>query len=357
MRHAMIMAGGSGTRLWPLSRRARPKQLVALVEGNSLLAIAFDRLGQVVPEANRWVCTSEAHRSTVLESLSSLDSAHVLGEPCPRDTVNAVGFTAAVLHAMDPGAVFAVLTADHLITPVEQFAACLDKGFSLVEDDASRMVTFGITPTHAATGYGYVELGEPIDGTGSIVKRFVEKPDAATAQTYLTAGNFKWNSGMFIFSAAGVLDALDRLLPEAAAGLRRIGAAWTGDNPQQVLEEVYPTLPKISVDYAIMEPASTDDEIDVCCVPMDIDWLDVGSWEAAAQTISPDAHGNRTTGTAVHLDGRNNVVHSDDPDHLVATIGCSDLIIVKAGNTTLVCPRDRAEQVKALVEEVPDKWR
>jgi mannose-1-phosphate guanylyltransferase len=281
----------------------------------------------------------------------------VLGEPCARDTVNAVGFTAAVLLNLDPDSVFAVLTADHLITPVDRFGACLNEGFSLVEADPTRMVTFGITPTHAATGYGYVELGDAINEHASTVERFVEKPDADTAASYIAAGNFKWNSGMFVFSAAGFMDALARYAPETAAGLQRIGEAWNGSQRGDVLREVYPTLGKISVDYAVMEPASADPSVTVCCVPMDVQWLDVGSWEAAAETVDPDPDGNRTSGRAVHLDSTNTFVYCDDQDHLIATIGCEDLIIVKAGNVTLVCPRSATQQVKALVDLMPDDRR
>ena len=357
MRHAMIMAGGSGTRLWPLSRHARPKQLVPLIDGKSLLSIAFTRLDGLVPDDNRWVCTNASHAQAVQDAVQGMSAERLLGEPCPRDTVNAVGFTAAVLESIDPGAVFAVLTADHLITPLETFAACLDAGFALVEANASRMVTFGITPTHAATGYGYVELSDAIDDTASLVKRFVEKPDADTAQQYLNAGNFKWNSGMFIFSASGFMAALRRFLPDAAAGLDRIGAAWQTSERMDVLQHVYPELPKISVDYAVMEKASHDEHIDVCCVPMDVDWLDVGSWEAAAQTVTPDADGNRTAGNAVLMNSTGTFVHSDDPEHLIAVMGCTDLVIVKAGAITLVCPASEAQHVKALVESLPEQWR
>jgi mannose-1-phosphate guanylyltransferase len=353
----MIMAGGSGTRLWPLSRKARPKQLVPLIDGKSLLSIAFTRLDGLVPDDNRWVCTNAAHAQAVLDAVQGMSADRLLGEPCPRDTVNAVGFTAAVLEAIDPGAVFAVLTADHLITPLKTFTACLDAGFALVEADTSRMVTFGITPTHAATGYGYVELGDAIDDTAAHVRRFVEKPDADTAQQYLDAGNFKWNSGMFIFSAAGFLAALRRFLPEAADGLDRIGAAWNTDQRMDVLQQVYPDLPRISVDYAVMEPASKDDDIDVCCVPMNVDWLDVGSWEAAAHTVDPDDDGNRLSGTTIAHNSTGTFVHSDDSEHLVAVMGCKDMVVVRAGAITLVCPASEAQHVKALVEALPEQWK
>lgn len=357
MRHAMIMAGGSGTRLWPMSRQARPKQLVPLVEGRSLLSIAFDRLEGIVPNANRWVCTNVAHAQAVHEAVPAMDQAQLLGEPCPRDTVNAVGFTAAALAAMDPDAVFAVLTADHLITPVDTFATCLDEGMRLVEDDPNRIVTFGITPTHPATGFGYVEQGEPISGTATHVRQFVEKPDGATAQQYLDKGTFAWNSGMFVFSAKGFLTALEQFQPEAHAGAMKIHEAWNTPARQAVLDTVYPTLPKISVDYAVMEPASHSEEFTVCCVPMDVHWLDVGAWEAAADLLDADAQGNRATGTVVQHDSTNTTVFNDQPDRMVATIGCDDMIVVQAGNVTLVCPRERSQDVKALVEGLPEHWQ
>jgi mannose-1-phosphate guanylyltransferase len=333
--------------------------MVPLVQGKSLLWHAARRLDGLVPASQQWICTGESHRSLILDDLPQLDDAQIIGEPCPRDTVNAVALTAAVLHQTDPEAVFAVLTADHLITPQDRFASCIETGFALVDENPDRMVTFGIEPTFAATGFGYVELGEPIEAHPPARRtvRFVEKPDEATAEGYLASGRFKWNSGMFVYSAAGFLDALDRFAPESAAGMREIGAAWGTPDRAAVLERVYPTLPKISVDYAIMEPASQDDRIEVCTVPMDVDWLDVGSWTAAGETMDPDADGNRAFGPARHLDSRGIVSVSEDDAHLITTIGCEDLVIVHTPKATLVCPADRVQDVKALHGLLDEEWR
>ena len=246
----MIMAGGSGTRLWPMSRLDRPKQLVPLVSGRSLLGISSDRLENVVDLDRRWICTGERFRDQVRDAVPGISDDRILGEPCGRDTLNAVGLTAAVLAAHDPEAIFAVLTADHLIEPQDVFADRLDRGFRLVEDDPTRFVTFSITPTHPATGFGYVEQGEPIEGHPEcyLASRFVEKPDRETAETYLARGTFGWNSGMFIFHAATVLETIGRYEPATKEGLDRIAAAWNTPERRTVLEAVYPELKKITTE-------------------------------------------------------------------------------------------------------------
>ncbi|MCH2142575.1 MAG: mannose-1-phosphate guanylyltransferase [Phycisphaerales bacterium] len=359
MHHAMIMAGGSGTRLWPMSHGGRPKQMVPLVQGQSLLWHAATRLEGLVPPKQQWICTGEQHRDLILADLPNFDGAHLIGEPCPRDTVNAVALTAAVLQLQDPDAVFAVLTADHLITPQDRFAQCIQQGLALVSESPNRMVTFGIEPTYPATGFGYVELDTPIAGHEPACRtaRFVEKPSESVAAEYLATGRYKWNSGMFVFSASGFLQALEWFLPESAAGMATIAAAWNSDKRMEVLGEVYPTLPKVSVDYAIMEPASTDDRIDVCTVPMDVQWLDVGSWTAAGETIEPDPQQNRSFGPATHLDSKRVISVSDDPAHLIATLGCEDLVIVHTAKATLVCHADQVQRVKALHEMIDEPWR
>ena len=312
-----------------------------------------------MPSAQQWICTGEQHRSLILDDLTGFHGDRLIGEPCPRDTVNAVALTAAVLSQDDPDAVFAVLTADHLITPQSTFSECLHTGFALVEASSNRMVTFGIEPTFAATGFGYVELGAVIEGHAPARRtvRFVEKPDEATAKEYIEAGTFKWNSGMFVFSASGFLEALARFAPESAAGMQTIASAWNGPNRMDVLNEVYPTLPKISVDYAIMEPASQDSEFDVCTVPMDVEWLDVGSWSAAGETMASDDHGNRAFGAAQHLDSSNVITVSEHPDHLIATVGCHDLVVVHTEKATLVCPVDQVQRVKELHGLIDEDWQ
>ena len=255
------------------------------------------------------------------------------------------------------GSAFAA--ADHVITPQNAFAHCLKTGFDLVQEDASRMVTFGIEPTYPATGYGYVELDAPIEGHAPACRtaQFVEKPDEETAQRYLDSGRFKWNSGMFVFSATGFLKRLAIDVPSSAQPIADIGDAWNTPDRSRVLEEAFPGLEKISVDYAVMDPASRDDAVEVCTVPMDVEWLDVGSWTAAGETMAADASGNRSFGPSAHLDSTNCITVSEDAEHIVATIGCEDLVIVHTPRATLVCPRSEVERVKALHGTIDEAWR
>lgn len=358
-RHAVVMAGGSGTRLWPMSRAARPKQLLPMKDGHSLLKLAYERLEGVVPAARRFICASRAHEMPIRAELPQLPAAGFLGEPMGRDTLNAVGLAATAIAAGDPDGVMAVLTADHLIEPVGILRERMVEAFSLVEQDRRRLVTFGITPTYPATGFGYVESGDPVPGAAHarIARRFAEKPSLETAQSFLAAGTYSWNSGMFVFSARTVLEAIAAYQPECAAGLARIGAAWGTRDADRTLDEVYPTLPRISVDRALMEPASADPAYSLCVVPLPVQWLDIGSWPAFSSTLEPDAAGNRTNARAVHIDSRGVTCVSDDPSHVIATIGCDGLVVVRTRDATLVCPAALAERVKEIAGLVPPDVR
>lgn len=359
MRQSVIIAGGSGTRLWPMSRAARPKQLLPLILQDgarlSLLQLAAARLEGVVPPEGRYVCAAESMREAILAAIPTLAPERFLGEPMGRDTVNAVGLAATVLAQRDPEAVFAVFTADHLIEPQGAFARCIDIGFRLVEQDRHRLVTFSIVPTFPATGYGYVERAEPIPGIAGAYRaaRFVEKPDRATAEGYLASGRFGWNSGMFVFSARTVLESLRRFKPECAAGLDAIAAEWATSRRAATLARVYPTLPRTSIDFALMEPAAKDPDLAVCTVPMDVRWKDVGSWPSYGETLPPDLQGNRANCPVVHLGSRDVLAVSDDPSHTIATIGLDGVIVVRTRDATLVCRAADAERVKDMAGAAP----
>jgi len=362
VQHAVIMAGGSGTRLWPLSRAVRPKQLLDVVAdpagggAHSLLAEAFTRLQAVLPVDRIWVCTAARYADAVRAALPELRADRLVLEPVARDTANAVGLAAALVADVDPDAELAVVSADHVIRPVERFAAALRTAYAVLAVRPRALVTLGVTPTSPATGFGYVQKGTATEVPGaSEAASFREKPDRATAEQYLASGEYVWNSGMFVWRAQTVLDALAEHLPESARGLQRILAAPAGPQRDAVLAEVFPALPKISVDYAVLEPAAAEPGR-VAVVDLDVDWLDVGSWPALANTLTPDDAGNATRGLTLLLDSSGNVVLSDDPDHLVALVGVHDSVVVHTADVTMVCPVSDAERVKALLGAAEERF-
>ncbi len=352
MRYAVINAGGSGTRLWPLSRGGRPKQLLSVGGGKSLLRLAYERLLGLVDPANIYVCAGEAHREAVLEHLTELPRANVIGEPIGRDTAAAIGLASALLHEQDPDAVVAFVTSDHVIEPVASFQAALRTGFEAAEAAPATLVTFGIPASYPHTGLGYIERGDEVAPGVFAVDSFREKPDAETAASYVANGGYLWNAGTFVWRAATLLSGLDRYLPQTGAGVRAIAAAWSGPSRDVVLKETYESLRKISIDYAVTEPAARDSVVVV--VPMSVDWLDVGSWPTLASTLSSDDAQNAYDGVTVLVDSEGNIVVNDDPTHLVATVGLHEMIIVHTRDVTMVCPKSCAERVKELVARVQE---
>jgi mannose-1-phosphate guanylyltransferase len=360
MQYGVIMAGGAGTRLWPLSRANRPKQLLNVIRGKSLLQLSYERLRGMLPAAQIFVCTGAVHRDLVLQNLPELPSDNLLGEPTGRDTANAVGFPAAVLLERDKDAVFCVTTADHVIEPVEKFQAAIKTGFDVTAKHPQALVTFGIVPNFGHTGLGYVQRGEALAGFNGAFKviAFKEKPDKPTADRYVESGRYYWNSGMFVWRADTVLGELAAHLPEAYSGLKKIGKAWNTHERMSVLNMIYPTLPKISIDYAVMEPSSQGKgKASVAVVEMPVQWTDVGSWPNLAETLGVDEHENATDAkTSVFIDSDDNIVISSDPEHLISTIGVSDMIIVHTKDATMICPKREAQRVKELVGKVKEKY-
>lgn len=347
MRHAVIMAGGSGTRLWPLSRRKHPKQLLRIFEGKSLLRRSFERLDGQLDASQIYVITGKDYIPAVAEELPELPADNLMGEPCPRDTANAVGLAAHLLALKDPQGTMAVFTADHIIKPVDVFRETVRKGFEAAERYRDALITFGIKPKIPHTGYGYVHRGRRLDEHTYEIQEFKEKPDLATAQRYVASGEYYWNSGMFVWRLPTIVEQFRRHQPRIDAGLREVAADFHNESKADAVLKRFSSLTRISIDFAVMEKADR-----IATVEMPCDWLDVGSWASLEDVFTPDDAGNtRAAPNLITLDAAGNVFVSET-DHLIAAIGVEDLIIIHADDATLVCRKQDAQRIKQLVEQV-----
>ncbi|MBK8914578.1 MAG: mannose-1-phosphate guanylyltransferase [Phycisphaerales bacterium] len=351
MRHAVIMAGGAGTRLWPLSRRNRPKQFMRLFEGASLLQLARRRLQRCFDPAQTWVITSAAYVDLVAAELPDLPRENLIGEPMGRDTANAVGLAAALIAERDPDATMAVFTADHILTPQDAFESALRSGLAAAEAHPNSLVTFGVTPTAPHTGYGYVRMGPGVSPGVRRCAGFREKPTLEVAQQYLAGGEYLWNSGMFAWRVGAILAELGAHLPENFATLRDLARRWSAVNGTEELTAAFGGLRKISIDFGVMERAA-----DVLIVEMSCRWLDVGSWGAIASQHAPDGAGNVCIGAVgLSINGGNNIVVSET-GHLVATLGVSGLIVVQTPDATLICRREDEQLIRDLTTQVGERF-
>jgi mannose-1-phosphate guanylyltransferase len=344
--HAVIMAGGSGTRFWPASRADRPKQFLPISAARSMIAETYARLEGLVSPERVLVVTAEGQAELVRECLPALPPENLLAEPEARNTSACIALASFEVERRDPLAVQLVLAADHVIEPVQDFRATV-RAAARAAADGAHLITLGVRPDHPATGYGYLKVGDQVDTVEGQpvfeVSRFVEKPDRATAESFLRAGRFYWNSGMFVWRTDAILDAFLRLMPEVHAGLR--------DAPTRAaLAAAYRGLPSVPVDKGIMERASN-----VRMLPIDYRWNDVGSWSALTGVLARDAAGNwpALSGGArlIAEDAEGCVAYAEGPE-LIALLGVRDLVVVRSGNATLVAPRERAEEVKRLVERL-----
>jgi mannose-1-phosphate guanylyltransferase len=347
---AVIMAGGVGARFWPASRKARPKQLLDLAGGGTtMIAATLARIAPAIPADRVLVVTGRVTAAAVRAALPAVPPANVLAEPVGRNTAPCIGWAALHARRRDPAAVLAVLPSDHLIGKPAAFLAALRTAVAAAREGA--LVTCGVAPDRPETGFGYVELGEPVADGVRRVARFVEKPDLETAKGYLASGRFVWNSGMFFFSAARVLDEIARQMPELARGLEAIDAGIAAGDEAAVVERVFPTLPAQSIDYGVMERAAG-----IACVPAEIGWSDLGSWAAAHDHSAKDAAGNAFGADVVAVGSRGCLVRAPR-ERLVALVGVEDLVVVDTGDALLVCRKDRAQDVKPVLDELKRRGR
>jgi len=349
MEHAVVMAGGSGTRFWPESRACRSKQFLDLTGSGPMIRETLLRLFPVVPPEQVWVVAGRKDAPHLSPRALGIPGANVLLEPQGKNTAPAVAYAVACIARRDPDAVVLAAPADHAIGNVPRFRAVIRKGLRLARE-TGRFVTLGVPPTHPATGYGYIERGKPFPGRvkGAFeVARFTEKPDLVTARRFLRTGRFDWNSGLFLFRADLFADRLARFLPEID---REIGKAFRGGRKgfDRRLRDAYRRMPSISVDYGILEK-----EKGILVLPANVGWSDLGTWRSLHEFLGSRG-GNLVFGDVVLADCRDTFVRTDGG--VVAVLGMDGVVVVRSGDAVLVCPRSRSEEVKRLAEEVRRRY-
>lgn len=355
MNFVVIMAGGSGQRLWPLSRKDRPKQVLRLMQNQTLLGQCYSRLRPCFEPEQIFVLTNAAYVDLVCKALPDLPRNHIIAEPLVRDTAAAIGLAATVLTAEDPEAQMAVVTADHVIEPGEVLLDVLQGALVYVSEHEETLVTFGVKPTFPATQYGYLQCKDTVDTAAGHpvyqVMAFKEKPSQEVAQQYLEAGDVLWNSGMFVWKAKAILGYLARFLPGAMGPLQTIGAAWGTEQWQTVVEEYFGEIPKISIDFAVMEKAGQ-----VIALPLPCHWLDLGAFTSLEGIYAPDEQGNIVVAQSAQLmDTRSSIVVTEDEGHLIATIGLDGMLVVHSQDATLVCPVEELDRLKELLGNLESK--
>ncbi len=341
--NGLILAGGVGSRFWPVSRRRRPKQLLDLLGGGSLLSVTARRIEPLCGPDGIWVCTTEELAPAVATELPELAASRILGEPSGRNTAPAIGWAVRSMPEEVREGVIAVFPSDHWVADEEAFREVLRRGAAAVEGGAFDVVTVGVAPAWAETGYGYLELAAPpAEGGVERVERFTEKPGPETAARFKASGRHFWNAGIFLFRGRVLLELYARHLPELAAGLERL-AAKHGDAERR--RALYADLESVSIDYGLMEKLSA-----IGCVVADCGWNDLGSWASLAEALPADGDGNRTVGDTVAVDARDNLLFADGGT--VAAIGVEGLAVVRTGDAVLVVPRERAQDVRRIVDRL-----
>lgn len=348
--YAVIMAGGVGTRLWPRSRMATPKQFLDLLGPRTMLQETVARIEPLIPLARVIVVVSQEHAQAVQNQVPDLPPENILAEPGPRGTAPCIGLAAAILYLRDPAAVMAVFPADHCISDAAGFREAIRAAAQVAEDDY--LVTLGITPDHPHTGYGYIQRGASLGQVRGLpvfqVQRFTEKPDRATAQAFLDSGDYYWNGGIFVWRVTTILGEMAHLLPSLYTELEQVMQAWGSPRRAEVLAAAWERVPRTTIDYGIMEKASR-----VAVVPVDVGWDDVGNWATLSRLVENDAAGN-----AVHGPGRPLLMDTTgtyiytSAGRLVVALGLDGLVVIDTPDALLICPKDRAQEVRDVVDQL-----
>ena len=346
---AVIMAGGRGERFWPKSRNNRPKQFLSLTsDGETMIQKTVKRLSPLVSAEDIFIVTNAAYADLVNDQLPDVPRENILCEPCARNTAPCIAFAAAIIQKKYGDAMMLVLPSDHLIGYENIYIKTLQTAIRTAEE-GNNLVTIGITPAYPETGYGYINFGKEA-GDAYEVERFVEKPDLPTAKKYLATGKYLWNSGMFVWKASTILEKFAELLPDIYACLTTIGDAMNTPDEDRVIQEVYPVIPKISIDYGILERSD-----DVLVLSGDFGWNDVGSWDMMKVIYDEDAEGNILVGDHVNIDTTNTISFSSGK--MIATIGVDNLVVVETEDAILVCDKNRVQDVKKVVDTLNEQGR
>ncbi len=355
MLHAIVLAGGSGTRFWPASRRLQPKQLLAIgpSASESLIAATVRRIEPLCGLEHIHIATGEHLLGATRQALPALPAANFYGEPLARNTAPCIAWVTALIARRDPDALVMVLPSDQHVTDEDAYRRALETALRAAQ--SGEVATIGVTPTRPETGYGYIELGEQLDEEVYVARRFVEKPHRQLAEQYLSQGGFVWNAGMFFFRATVMLEALERHLPELSRPLERLAAAVGSEAEPELTQQLFASAPSVSIDYGVLEKLEA-----LRVVPASFGWSDLGSWESAWQLSELDADGNAGPSGTVFVDAHRNLVQDlrAAPDRrVIALVGVDDLVVVETEDALLVMPRDRAQDVRAVVEELKARRR
>ncbi|RIK70206.1 MAG: mannose-1-phosphate guanylyltransferase [Planctomycetota bacterium] len=351
MLHAVIMAGGAGTRFWPASRANMPKQLLALVGKQTMLRQTVDRLGDLVAPQHTLIVTNERLLPTIREQAPELPDSSLVGEPCKRDTAPCIGLAAMLVSRHDRDATMAVLPADHVIRSGSRFRDAVRQAVGMVDRQPNLIVTFGIRPNYPAEIFGYIQRGARLDvhdeaGPAFVVRRFREKPDIATATEYVASGDYYWNSGIFIWKASTILSALRTRQPEMVKHLESIVAAWGSEQQHEVFRREFSQIKGISIDYAVMEHAKN-----VAVIEAPYDWDDLGSWQSLSRLAGADRFDNTIIGRHLGMNTSGTIVRTSD-DHLVVTVGMKDCLVVHTPDATLVANKHDEEAIREIVKQL-----